>query len=196
MCPQYCNSRIYDVKSEIYSFGIVLVELYGGILQNHGGVNFDKETLTDDEMEYESDPRIADASKEEFLQRWKVLSIKCIEHYRRRMATMSEVMCELRDLLTTRGEVSGAVAAVMEEEINRLRRELDDMQFAADLQKVIAATEAERLTLLRQEEENKARQAQIEQELREQKLRDEIEARDMQRTCVVCLDNPKVSNLT
>ena len=192
MCPQYCNSRIYDAKSEIYSFGIVLVELYGGKLQHQDGVSFDKEALTDEEVEYKSDPRIADASKGEFLRQWKELSVNCIEHYRRRISTMSEIVHALRHLLTAHGEVGGEAAAVMEEEMNALRCELDDIKSAADHQKVIAATEAERLALRRQKEENKARQAQIEQELREQVLRDEIDRLHTERTCGICWVHPKV----
>ena len=50
------------------------------------------------------------------------------------------------------------------------------------------------MTLRRQEEEHKARQAQIAQEVREQELRDEISRLQTERLCGICFEHPKVSN--
>ena len=124
MCPQYVNTRIYDAKSEIYSFGIVLTELFGGKVQNQDGVHIDDEALSMDEIV--SDPRIADVSKVEFLRLWKDLSLNCIKPYRYRIASMLTVMQELRRMSdTTFTVVPGGADAAMIAEMNRLRRELD-----------------------------------------------------------------------
>ena len=53
LCHQYVNSGVYDAKAEVYSFGIVLLELLSGRLQGAGGDFFDWSELDD----VEPDPR-------------------------------------------------------------------------------------------------------------------------------------------
>ena len=65
---------------------------------------------------------------------------------------------------------ASVVTAGVEDEMNRLRREL----------------EATRLRV----EVDRAQQSQIQQELRERIV--ELEERESERKCVICLENPKV----
>ena len=49
MCQRYFDTGQYDAKAEVYSFGIVLLELLSGRLQGAGGEFFDISEL--DEIE-------------------------------------------------------------------------------------------------------------------------------------------------
>lgn len=35
MCPEYMETRVFDVKSEVFAFGVVLAELFTGVLQEN-----------------------------------------------------------------------------------------------------------------------------------------------------------------
>ena len=128
MCHQYVNSGVYDAKSEVYAFGIVLAELYGGKLQNQDGVIISDEAL--DEGDIAPDARIIGAGYDPFpaafLSQWKALSVNSLKSHRKRVPAMMTVLRELRNL-STMGGVS-VTAAQAEDELNRLRRELEEMR--------------------------------------------------------------------
>jgi hypothetical protein len=120
MCSQYVNTGVYDAKSELFAFGIVLAELYGGKLQNADGVSIDDEAIEEDRVA--PDVRIA-AEPGVLAARWKELCINCVKRYSRRLATMQQVV-EVLELLV------GAVGAAAgdEEELSRLRMELEEVR--------------------------------------------------------------------
>ena len=124
MCQQYVNSGVYDAKSEVYAFGIVLAELFGGKLQNQGGVVISDEALDDDDIV--PDARIiGDGCPADFLPRWKTLCVNSLKSYKKRVPAMMTVVRELRSLSSMYASV---VTAGVEEELNRLRRELEEVR--------------------------------------------------------------------
>ena len=130
MCHQYVNSGVYDAKSEVYAFGIVLAELYGGKLQNQGGVSINDEAFDeDDEDKIVPDARITgdgySPCPADFLPQWKTLCVNSLKSCKKRVPVMMTVVRELRNLSSMHASV---VTAGVEEELNRLRKELEEMR--------------------------------------------------------------------
>jgi hypothetical protein len=148
MCNQYVNTGVYSAKSEVYAFGILLAELYGGRVQNQDGVMIEDEALTADEIV--PDVRI-DSALDLLTQRWKDLSINCIRSYRSRIATMMPVMRELRGLYQEHFATAGAAGAgggyryaSMEEEMNQLRRELEEVRLKESIEQRVQREDSAR----------------------------------------------------
>ena len=126
MCHEYVNSSVYDAKSEVYAFGIVLAELYGGKLQRQGGVSISDEAVGDGDVV--PDARITGAGHSpcpaDFLPRWKTLCANSLKSYKKRIPAMMTVVRELRSLSAMYASVALPGA---EEELNRLRRGPDEV---------------------------------------------------------------------
>ena len=141
MCSEYVNTGVYDAKSEVYAFGIVLAELYGGKLQNVDGVRIKEQALATDKIC--PDVRVVVTGEESrstgLLQRWKELVGNCIKDYDQRYSEMMAVMRELRSMEeehygggSSGGGGGGGDGAT--EELNVLRRELEDMRLREKLE--------------------------------------------------------------
>jgi serine/threonine protein kinase len=98
MCPEYSKKvkMLYDAKCEVFSFGVVMLELLTGKLQNYLDAN-GKEITLEDVVEEEvllglvpNDDRIewSEGFKEEFMQ----LARKCTAVYKNRVSCMKLVM--------------------------------------------------------------------------------------------------------
>jgi hypothetical protein len=96
MCSHYCRTRRYGDKSEIYSFGLLLLEVLSGIVctaDSHVGLLLDEDELV-------PDVRAGDwptAVSAELLR----LGAQCIGSYKARPATMLQVVRVLTALART-----------------------------------------------------------------------------------------------
>ncbi len=128
MDPGYAIDGNYTVKSEIYSFGIVIAELLTGLLQGNdtaNGVRYSSDTEVD---ELVPDNRLLDNSfPMECIQVLQVLVLDCLKSPKKRVSSMGLVMRQLLDLesrfCTHSEEVDYFVGVVsgMEEELQQLK---------------------------------------------------------------------------
>ena len=132
MCSKYFEDGIYDAKSEIYSFGIVLGELLSGFKQGHNGeIPLDRDAIIEDGLE--ADPR-AGVWPAECSRRMLELCRSCLAPKKRRIDSMSAVFRILRELKReffpeVFEEGSGSPRRCSNrEEVEALRRELESLQ--------------------------------------------------------------------
>ena len=109
----------YDVKSEIYSFGIVIAEVFSGRLQNRRGVLIDRDTVED----ITPDER-AGACPEGLAFALQGLSQRCVTAYKKRVDSMAVVMHELRLLVAQFAPDESADEKESAAERLRLREEI------------------------------------------------------------------------
>ena len=130
MCSTYVNTIVYDAKSEIYSFGIFLSELYSGSLQNQNNVMIDSEGMEGNEIK--PDVRIPTSKLllEKFIPNFNKLCVDCIKTYKRRMPSMMNVVHSLRDLERVLSQSITDISNItdIEKEMNSLRKELEDIR--------------------------------------------------------------------
>ena len=122
MCSQYVNTCVYDAKGDVFAFGIVLAELYGGKLQNTDGLLINDEAIEDGVVV--PDARLAIPPKA-FIDAWKELCFNCTKSYKKRVATMMTVVRELGNL---KQAFSNVARADNLNELNHLRRAMEEVQ--------------------------------------------------------------------
>ena len=187
MCPAYQRTLHFEAKSEIYSFGMVLLELMTGRIQGYQGL--DENDLfakyIDDEHSALSDlDTRAGTWSTTCAEQVEALARECLAPHRRRIGTMLAVMRRLVDL-----ETQCCLATDEERRMLRLaedlQRELDVLRhkgvLAEQLERKLREQAAE-LTVLRERE----RQAQAQRE------REDKDRADRLRHCFVCFDEVDV----
>eukprot|EP01036_Dinobryon_divergens_P033657 gene33657-43498_t len=98
MCPSYNDtSTDYDAKSEVYSFGIVLLEVLTGRIQGSSGTDGKKLMLHKSMHSWTPDAR-AGAWSEKCVQSLLDLGKQCITEYEDRIDSMMAVMQRLRQI--------------------------------------------------------------------------------------------------
>ena len=98
MCPYYCKRNMkFDARCEIFSFGILLLELTTGLLQGYSDGNgnqiFLEESMENDDTPLLSDRRIKwpDGCVKELLS----IAEQCVASYQKRFQNMVTVMRQL-----------------------------------------------------------------------------------------------------
>jgi hypothetical protein len=134
MCPTYLRTKTFDTKSEIYSLGMVLVELLVGRVQGVGeandlfGIYIDDESPISDDLDMRAGPW-----NPECAGKLEVLARECLSKYSKRIATMKAVM---RRLIELEKEFCRVTAEEMH--LTRLagemQRELEALRFEATTQ--------------------------------------------------------------
>ena len=146
MCPNYCKGRPYDAKSEVYSFGIVVLEVLTGRLQGVGGVMLEEAagvTLgasqcsstadsADDEQPLPVDRRAGEWSAE-CVQQLAALAKECTDEHRRRVKSMVLVMRRLRQTKSDCCPLSSSAEAVYQQRMAQLVTENEAMRLARDV---------------------------------------------------------------
>jgi len=140
MCPSYCKGKTYDGKCEVYSFGIVILEVLTGKLQNKDGILLE-ETLG----EIPADVR-AGAWPEECTVALFKLSEDCTADYRKRIDSMATVMRILREI-RDRFCVPSPEETVFKRQMEALIAETDTYRLAHDAA-TVAATHMKRQCLI------------------------------------------------
>ena len=92
-CPRYLQRGVYDDKSEVFSFGIVVAEVLTGRLQ--GGDVFHQE---EDDLVPDARAGAWPASCAVMLAE---LAVACMADYKNRVASMGEVLQRLQHMVTT-----------------------------------------------------------------------------------------------
>jgi serine/threonine protein kinase len=125
MCPSYCKGKPYDDKSEVYSFGIVILEVLTGKLQNKEGILLE-ETIGEIPADVRAGPWPEDCSAALFK-----LAEDCTAEYRRRISTMATVMRVLREI-RDRFCAPSAQETVFQQRLEALQVETDALSLARD----------------------------------------------------------------
>ena len=125
MCPSYCKGKPYDDKSEVYSFGIVILEVLTGKIQNKDGILV--EECID---EIPADSR-AGCWPEECSSALFKLAEDCTADYRKRIPTMMTVMRALKEL-KGRFCLPTAEETVFQQRIAVLREQYDSLALERD----------------------------------------------------------------
>ena len=101
MCPAYQRTLHFEAKSEIYSFGMVLLELMTGRIQGYQGLDendlFAKYIDDDHSVLSDLDTRAGTWSTT-CAEQVEALARECLAPHRRRIGTMLAVMRRLVDL--------------------------------------------------------------------------------------------------
>jgi serine/threonine protein kinase len=141
MCPTYQRTLNFESKSEIYSFGMVLLELMTGRIQGHQGldendlfavyIEEDHSVLSD--LDTRADPWTTTCAEQV-----EALARECLAPHRRRIGTMLAVMRRLVDL-----EKQFCLAT---DEERRMLRLAEDLQRELDaLRLQVSRQEADRV---------------------------------------------------
>ena len=125
MCPSYCRGRPYDDKSEVYSFGIVILEVLTGKLQNKGGILLD-EIIGEIPADVRAGPWPEECSAALFK-----LAEDCTADYRKRIGTMATVMRFLRDIRDRFCALS-AEETVFQQRLDMLQVQTEALTLARD----------------------------------------------------------------
>jgi len=177
MCPHYLRDMQFDRKSEVFSLGVVLLEIASGRVQGAGGV-FLEDLLRDGDLS-EADGRVGEwpnACFERFLE----LAKGCVARKDRRISSMLAVMREANDIVE-------AFCKPTEEELLQ-QRELARMQQESDRGK------ADAVLLERLKGELEAHSAALSAHRRDQReaaelaRRQERERMQRRKVCLVCTD--------
>eukprot|EP01036_Dinobryon_divergens_P031429 gene31429-40823_t len=133
MCPSYNDTTTdYDAKSEVYSFGIVLLEIVTGSIQGSNGRD-GKRLMLHRSLPILMAENRAGPWPEECVRQLLDLARQCIAHYEDRIETMMAVMQRLRQLKTSyfpESEFQQRIAALFAEN-EKLRMERDAAAAAA-----------------------------------------------------------------
>ena len=98
MCPAYCKGKAFDPKCEIYSFGILLLEVLTGSLQNSKDPSTGERCLLEEAIgDIPADPRAGDWPVDCSAALFK-LAEQCTADYKKRIKDMSTVMRTLKDI--------------------------------------------------------------------------------------------------
>jgi len=133
MCPTYLRTKKFDAKSEIYSLGMVLVELLLGRVQGVDdddlfGIYIEEETPISSDLDVRAGLWIPACAEQ-----LEMLARECLATYKRRIATMMAVMRRLIGL-----EKEFCCATAEEMRLTRLagemQRELEALRFEATTQ--------------------------------------------------------------
>ena len=148
MCSFYTDGTTdYDAKSEIYSFGIVLLEVITGILQASSGNDGKKVMLHRSISSLVADVR-AVSSSEECVRQLFDLAKQCIANYDDRIKTMIAVMQRLRQIKTDYCQESlqqQITALVTENEVLRLEKDKAAATAAQSIRKCLVCYDDELL---------------------------------------------------
>jgi interleukin-1 receptor-associated kinase 4 len=123
MCPRYVSSGKFGAKSEVYSFGVVLLELITGRLQNKPDDLYT--TYIEDEernLANDADPR-AGVWPEAVISELVVLATRCLGLFRFRLTSLAPAMQQLAILAREhcRATVEEVQLGAMREEVERLK---------------------------------------------------------------------------
>jgi len=136
MCPTYQRNATFEAKSEIYSFGVVLLELQTGRLQGYQGLQVND--LVGIYIEEESSvSRDLDKRAGEWLpacaEQLETLARECLASFKKRIGSMLSVMRRLAELekefcLATAEEMRLVrVAEDLQREVQALRLHADQL---------------------------------------------------------------------
>jgi hypothetical protein len=177
MCRNYIDTNIFDAKSEIYSVGILLLEIMTGRVQQRGMSLYT--IYIDDEEELAADTRAGSWQKHCFKD-MDNLARECLEKYKKRIGCMMTVLRRLKVMLDTHCQFTDSERAKARELV-MLQQEIDEAKVkgmqAERLEKQLKV-QAAQLTAMREAE----RQAQAARD------REEVEKAERMRRCVVCWD--------
>mmetsp|Transcript_9156 Transcript_9156/g.13804 ORF Transcript_9156/g.13804 Transcript_9156/m.13804 type:complete len:890 (-) Transcript_9156:83-2752(-) len=100
MCEKYCKraEMLFDAKCEIFSFGIVLLELYCGEIQGSNS-ELNLEEMLDDEDDMISADQRAGSWPEEAASLYLELASECVAKYSKRRSNMRSVVQSLSRIL-------------------------------------------------------------------------------------------------
>ena len=114
VCPKYCTGAVsYDASCDIFSFGIVLAELWSGSLQNHRDAdgrfyNFFEAYIDEEDdprqMEDDLDPALGFGSTEglpDYMYDYKDLALLCMARNPEKRPSGDEVMNRLEKIWQT-----------------------------------------------------------------------------------------------
>lgn len=146
VCPKYCTgSMSYDASCDIFSFGVVLAELWSGQLQNHRDANgrfynFFEEYIDDDDdeprnMQNDLDKALGFGVSEElpdYMYDYKDLALDCMARSPEKRPTGDEVMNRLEKVWQECKQEVDDEASVYEED----RTIADEDAFTESLQSV------------------------------------------------------------
>eukprot|EP00977_Amphora_coffeiformis_P024485 scaffold16003_cov149-Amphora_coffeaeformis.AAC.1 len=133
MCPAYERGRLerYEAACDIFSFGVVLAELWCGRLQNHKKSAldrckydyYDQYTLEKDDMHRDLDPTIASSEVDDkAMKLYVALTLKCLKKNpedREKGETVLHTLAEILQMLGALGDDTTANA--QEERCSRCR---------------------------------------------------------------------------
>ena len=136
MCPTYLRTKNFDAKSEIYSLGMVLVELLLGRVQGVDdddlfGIYIEEETPISSDLDVRAGLLIPACAEQ-----LEMLARECLATYKRRIATMMAVMRRLIELekefcrVTAEEMHLTRLAEEMQEEIASLQFQLRGQEAA------------------------------------------------------------------
>ena len=136
MCSYYNDGSPYDAKSEVFSFGIVLLEVLTGILQ--GSMRSGKNIMLHRSIDSLTADVRAGTWPEECVRQLFDLARQCIADYPVRIETMMAVMQRLRQIKADYCPESQAAESPFQQqiaallaEVERLRQERDAAAAAA-----------------------------------------------------------------
>ena len=100
MCPKYAMGGKYDAKSEIFSFGMVLLEIFVGVIQNSNGQDLYEQFVEKDEPDSIADfvDKRAGAWPPECATEFVKLIEICLEPKKRRCPSMEVILNRLMTL--------------------------------------------------------------------------------------------------
>jgi hypothetical protein len=177
MCRTYIDTHVFDSKSEIYSVGIVLLEIMTGQVQQRGMSLYN--IYIEDEEELVADVR-AGTWHQDCLKAMAELARECLEKYKKRIGAMLTVLRRLKHVLNTHCQLSESDRA-RAKELVMMQQEKDEARvkgvLAEHLQRQLQE-HAEQLMALREVERHAQVRREQEQKDKEQRMR----------TCAVCWD--------
>lgn len=135
-CTHYLRTSIYEAKSEIFSFGIVLAEIFTGSLQGKDGIFFE---------DYEEFHEVLDACKDlevawsiDLAKELQKLIKECISIYKKRISNMTDILRRLKDLCNRflTSPIHPNVDVHIIEEINQIKRENELLKQEVNMHRV------------------------------------------------------------
>ena len=144
MCPWYCKRNMpYDSRCEVYSFGIVLLELITGCLQGSSDKD-GSQIFLEELIDNEDTPVLADVRiqwPDQCLKDLLLLAGQCVGPYKERVKSMKLVM---RDLVSISQNYHRATP--MEEHLIECNRTLIAQLQAFELEKDVRAIQENKIT--------------------------------------------------
>ena len=139
MCPEYLRSRTmpYDALCDIYSFGIVLLELLTGLKQAK-----DEKYLQDEVDDIAADAN-ADVWPPGCVDEFRELCGECVERRSKRIKSMTAVMRRLIEI-SRKYDQPTAMESNLLRENELLRQQVEDMRVERDVNARIRESEEEK----------------------------------------------------